>query len=495
MKLARWLLIIVGIVSILMAAIGICFNLATIFFNILLATQATNNLCSRPVLFVASAISTICYLVLLFCGVQFVRLRTGLTVFGLFVGVIVFEIVLFLFSGIMAAFFVSKTNFSLAYIMAMSGMMFQVYILFPLWAPCLAWWAARKIERNLAASGQFPLGTPESAIAAEPCAAYVDVDADGHTCSLWRRILALIIDGVVIVMIGMLLGLCFGSWFSTLHPHERLVGAAVIIIYFALLNSKLSNGQTPGKWLLRIRVVTAAGAPPSFIRALLRIIVLSIPLIVICDGVEEVRPELYRYYYCAITTIFVGGLGTIAYLAIFNFATRQSLHDIICGTYVVRTNGVSCIPTRRPWRGHWVIIGVFVLVCTLASYAMGTQFKPEGGDFENTALAIQNNSNCDWATTWLYSSAAMSNVENGGDSYRIQYDTFMVSASMRQPPADYAKEAARVAHIVLDKYPNAQNLYAIEILVSHGYDIGIYRSWYTWHEAKSPAEWGQVDVH
>lgn len=497
MKLARRSLIAVGIVSIIIAVIGICRNLAMLFLNILLATQASNNLCSRPVFFVASAISTVCYLVLLGCGVQFVRLRTGLTVFGFFAGVIVCEFVLFLFSGFMAPLSGAGINIHLAYSMAMSGMMFQVYILFPLWAPCLAWWAARKIERDRTTFGQptvVTIVTPESS----PAVLRSDDAIIDHVNCLWRRVLALVIDVAVILIIGRVLGTFFGPRFSSMESHEGLVGAAVIIIYFWLLNSKLSNGQTPGKWLLRIRVVTATGMPPSILRAFLRIIVLFIPLFVICDGVEAIRPEWYRYYYFAITTIFMGGLGTIVYLALFNYTTRQSLHDIICGTYIVRTKGIPCIPTRRPWRGHWVIVGGVVLASAVISFAVSSIMPvgPAQRDIENIERAIKNNSNYNSVLAYRpFPPAALPNTGSGGAINRNSNDIMMVNVTVQQPPSDYAKEAARIAQIVLDKYPDARDIYTIDIYVSHGYDIGIYSSWYTWHESKTPDEWTEVGAN
>jgi hypothetical protein len=144
MKTARRLLTVVGVVTITMATIGLWFNGAAVYkyFSILVEQIDDPHFC--PVFCAMSMISCLCNIALLICGIQFVRRRTNLL--KLFVGVIVFEITYFLSLG--PASLVPEIGVSVASasMVANGGMLFQGLTLFPLWAPFLAVWAARKIS-------------------------------------------------------------------------------------------------------------------------------------------------------------------------------------------------------------------------------------------------------------------------------------------------------------------------------------------------------------
>ena len=56
------------------------------------------------------------------------------------------------------------------------------------------------------------------------------------------------------------------------------------------------------------------------------------------------------------------GLG-IVYLLLFNRQTRQGLHDLIVGTFVVKKGGVPDVIAAPLRRAHWyVLAGLFVLL-------------------------------------------------------------------------------------------------------------------------------------
>ena len=111
---------------------------------------------------------------------------------------------------------------------------------------------------------------------------------------------------VVGASIGLVLGLTGGlgsSWVdAALAGAGWFVAAAV---YFVLFWS--ATGQTPGMRIMRVRVITAAGAPPSVLRSLVRFVGLIL----------------------AIIPLFAGFLP-----ALFD-PRRRGLHDLVSGTVVV----------------------------------------------------------------------------------------------------------------------------------------------------------------
>ena len=158
MKKAKAIMITVGVISILLAVVGFWYNLTTLFTDFSELVQKQDIPHFYPAFYLMSAICIGCYIILLICGVQFVRLRTRLL--KLFSGVIIFEVVYFFFIGIM--WMVPKIGMSVgaATGIANGGLMFQAFILFPLWAPFLAGWAARKIAKSTKSSNQTLEATP-----------------------------------------------------------------------------------------------------------------------------------------------------------------------------------------------------------------------------------------------------------------------------------------------------------------------------------------------
>lgn len=146
MKIAKGFMITVGIVSIAVAAIGLFYNLNTLFTDFSELRQDNDTPFFYPAFYTMSAICIGCYIILLICGVQFVRLRTGLL--RLFVAVIIFEVVYFFSIGVM--WLAPKIGMSVgaATGVANGGLMFQAFILFPLWAPIIAGWAAKRLSKT-----------------------------------------------------------------------------------------------------------------------------------------------------------------------------------------------------------------------------------------------------------------------------------------------------------------------------------------------------------
>lgn len=71
-------------------------------------------------------------------------------------------------------------------------------------------------------------------------------------------------------IVGMLLSALLFDTFARMGVYARLIGFAIALAYFGVLNSRIGGGQTLGKRWLGIRVVDAQGQLLSPPRALLR---------------------------------------------------------------------------------------------------------------------------------------------------------------------------------------------------------------------------------
>ncbi len=119
----------------------------------------------------------------------------------------------------------------------------------------------------------------------------------------WRRLVAVIIDGVILGAITGILMAIFGA-----QQTASWLGSVIGIIY--VIGFWTWRGQTPGKMVMGIKIIKTDGSPIGIGRAVLRYVGYLVSTIIICIG----------------------------YLMIAWDSKKQGLHDKIAGTYVVKTS-------------------------------------------------------------------------------------------------------------------------------------------------------------
>ena len=160
--------------------------------------------------------------------------------------------------------------------------------------------------------------------------------AQYRVAGFWRRTVAAVLDGMLLLPLVML----FGGATSAVAGHAlpRLgelgfgylvhlavdgglagavalsIGALVMVLYLLIFTAM--SGQTPGLRLLRLRVIDAYGEPPSLLRAALRIVGLALSILLFCLG----------------------------YLWVAFSREKRGLHDLIAGTYVVCVEAPAASP-------------------------------------------------------------------------------------------------------------------------------------------------------
>jgi uncharacterized RDD family membrane protein YckC len=148
-----------------------------------------------------------------------------------------------------------------------------------------------------------------------------------RAAGFWRRLAAGMVDGILMVPVAGLFGIALASLLGGRVPHMReigvdyivelllgrdplsLIGAALALVliglYFVLLHA--TRGQTIGKLLCGVRVITKAGERPSVLRALGR-----------TGG-------------CVLSWV----LFSLGFIWIAFDREKRGLHDFLAGTYVV----------------------------------------------------------------------------------------------------------------------------------------------------------------
>jgi hypothetical protein len=146
-KVPRATLVTIGIFAIVLGASGIWYNVTTLFADYSdLVDQKTPYFYHS--FYLMSGICLLCYVGLIACGFQFVRGAVGAV--GLFIGILVFESMYLIALGLVWAALSYHLSVGLsvgaATGVANGGLMFQFFILFPLWGSVAAYWARHRVN-------------------------------------------------------------------------------------------------------------------------------------------------------------------------------------------------------------------------------------------------------------------------------------------------------------------------------------------------------------
>ena len=186
----------------------------------------------------------------------------------------------------------------------------------------------------------------------------------------WRRIMAFLLDGVLISLISALLIVCCFNLLAELGEWGRGIGFAVALCYFTIGNSHFTAGQTLGKRLFGIRVVNFSGQPVSlwcsFLRALVPSWLLAMRDITISAGFAIDILITIINLICYLLLLFE------LYLFVFDCPARRTLHDMMAGSVVLKSDAEvppQPIPTSLA-KFHQIVLALGVVI--LSAIAVNT---------------------------------------------------------------------------------------------------------------------------
>ncbi len=307
------------------------------------------------------------------------------------------------------------------------------------------------------------------------------ITVEPDIAGFWRRFFGNFIDGCVIGGVGCAIGAIFFDYLATLGLLGRAIGFVAALLYFVPLNSRLTGGGTLGKLLVRTRVVGRDGKPVGLGRSLVRYVVLATPFFL--NG-ALIPPQVLSGFTGYLIDLLVLGLGgAIIYLIVFNRRTRQSLHDLAAGTYVVKYSSELDPVTARTWNGH---LAVVVLIFA-AAIALPFGLTPlQSNDFYKPLIALQRRlmqePEVKYAT--LNEGNTMFFGKNSGTRSSLS-----ATILVRRKPEELNQEAEKIAKIILEEFPRASQKDQIVVSIVHGFDIGIAHLHSSMVVPHTPAEW------
>jgi uncharacterized RDD family membrane protein YckC len=296
--------------------------------------------------------------------------------------------------------------------------------------------------------------------------------------SFWRRIFAFLVDIVITAVPCALVGFTFYRFFAESKLAGDLLGFFITLPYFAILGSSLGGGQTLGQRIVHIRVVDREGRYLSLERSFLRYLILLTPFQLSEAEIPTSAPAGLKMLVSWLLPV-LGAV--IVYLYLFNFRTRQSLHDLAVGAYVVDADTKGCIETKRFWKWHWAVLGGGLFAgAVLASVVVGGLGKGSSfGELLSVQRAVLDSGKVQAALVQIGK-----NRTNGRTTTRM-----VVDVNWNGQPGNYDLASTEVAAIVLRADPEASKLDYIGVGFTEGFKIGFMNFSQNRVVNRRPADW------
>lgn len=294
------------------------------------------------------------------------------------------------------------------------------------------------------------------------------IDGKPWVCNFGIRIFALIIDSLILGGVGFVLSSFFEQQFIQLGDLAWVIGALVSISYFSIFNSSLMGGQTLGKNATNIKVVDANNKTLSFPRSLARYCVFIIPYYL--GSLTASSEILLPFADTLVTFLMIGVFFGTVYLYIFNKVTRQTLHDVVVGSYVVNLNSEPSTAPIKVWKGHLIIVVTFAALLTVVPTFFGDD---DTVDRLTVTQEVLNDLDVVASSYVGTGTRHFSSSETGSET------TTYVDVSVTLVKNDVLNEsiAQAIAQEVVFSYPESVYKDVINVTLSYGYDIGIWSNW------------------
>jgi uncharacterized RDD family membrane protein YckC len=300
----------------------------------------------------------------------------------------------------------------------------------------------------------------------------------------WRRLFAFCLDALLLGALGSGVGLVAFDALVTLGDWGRAVGFAVALLYFGAMDSVLFAGRTVGKRLLAIKVVTASGQPLGLGPSTLRAAIFCVPYFLNGAPINTNTNGMWLAY---LVSLIVFGVGiSIVYMLLFNRHTRQSLHDLAVGAYVVSSAAdAPRAPCKPLWRVHLGVVSVILAAAVAAPvlFARVAESQPFIGllSVQRGLLQVPN----------VRQASVNMGVNKFSSNQRGTTTTHVLSSRilLSRRVADLDALANECAQITLDRDPAADKEDLITVSIGYGYDIGIASAWSNHNYPYSPTQW------
>jgi len=298
----------------------------------------------------------------------------------------------------------------------------------------------------------------------------------------WTRIWAFLIDTLILGVIGYLFGLMIQDFLIGIGSYGLILGLIITVSYQTICNSKLLDGQTIGKHFMEIQVVDINGNTIGVGKSFLRALILSFPYFTYNLSIPGLADTSFISVVKTIglLSIIIG----VVVIYIFNKQTRQSLHDLIIGTYVAKTEERDepiAIPgvTKTPF---YVFGGFLVLLIGIGIYSVNSNGVQNLSGIYTKVSKIDGviSANVNERTIFF----------NGTKT--LVYETTLSVKALPNDDLENDKIVRETARTILNDVSNINSFNAITISLNRGFNIGIASHNTAKTVSYSPGEWREI---
>jgi len=299
-----------------------------------------------------------------------------------------------------------------------------------------------------------------------------------NICNFWRRVIALFIDLLIMGVTGLILGLFLGDHFASLGNYARIYGVLICLGYLGVLNSRWGGGQTFGKRLMGIRVVDSQGELLSFGRSAGRTLILIAPQML--NHIYIPANSWSMVLTVLVSIIIFGGGFALFYLYVFNRNTRQSLHDLVVGSYVVSADPVLVEgEVTNVFKLHYWVCGAFPLVLA-GFFFLISQVVSKQVSYDHLLSTQSSVQELDFVH---YCGVMDMTSYRGGDTPPLKGLKLTAMVGKECIDKEHADEIAEKAKA---SYPDLSNRDYLSVVLVYAYDIGIWSFSYSYNFSYAP---------
>jgi uncharacterized RDD family membrane protein YckC len=313
----------------------------------------------------------------------------------------------------------------------------------------------------------------------------------GRIAGFWIRSLAFIIDSGLLVAFGTAIGFVAMDQLAALGSSGKWLGLAIAIAYFSITDSSVGGGASPGKKLLGLKVVSKNGLPLTLARAALRSLIILIPSLL--DARYPTSPAMVE---AALGFLVYGGEGALITLYILNGRTRQSLHDLATGAFVIRSRTLPADEIKTEPIKKWNLLAagaVALMVATLITIAITEEEKSGRRPLMAKVINLIETEE-DVASIHALSGVVLVR--------RNPMGFIQITARLKERPLNRANGSDKIKGLEIrareilkrafNEIPEAFDVSKVGIRLSYGYDIGISVRYDTYDGEKTPDSWRKI---
>ena len=305
-----------------------------------------------------------------------------------------------------------------------------------------------------------------------------------NIAKFWTRIWALLIDSIILGVIGYLLGQTVQDFLVSIGNYGLLFGLVITVAYQTIFNSKIVNGQTIGKRAMNLQVVDINGDTIDIRKSFLRALILCVPYFT----ANLTIPGLIDISIVDITkTIILASIAIgVVVIYIFNKQTRQSLHDLVVGTYVATTDRneePALLPTMT--KIPFYVFGGLVTLMFGAEIFTATRKAPE---LKNVLSIYSKVSDIDG----VLEATVIEKTSYVNDSKTTAYEANLWVQNLPKGDLENDKVVRAVVQTILDNANSIDSFDVISISMTREFNIGIASQKSTTTVRQTPSKWREI---